>query len=379
MPYAPSNDPAVHAAAQNILAVINGSGDNDVGNAAYAALMNDPSLTARQKQEVCCEVGRGVVTHGMTLPGVVANPDLLLRESCAGTAFMTAAIKEMTPRYFEAVTKAALTAGAQHGLNGVGDASQDLVDSISGQKHRFSPDACDFMQACAAGIPEGLAPAERQMAEQTLAVNTILLRGVSPAITEARVAVTANPHASQAQKDACRAAFEASIAVQRFANTMPQDFLIAEDHDVGPHVLALMGNDAAKQQLVDTMQQMADGNHAQLQVGAPQSVGATLKSAVGRDLASKLGDAEQKLDRRQQKLDQLRGDKQQHETFADHLVNQFQKQDGLTPAQVQQGAKVVNSVRGEVERLDRKITRQERKVESSEQKVDKLQSRVGRH
>jgi hypothetical protein len=385
MPYTPSEDRVVQEQSRQISIVLaNNPGSPEAGRSVYKSLMDQPDLTERQKQAICCEVGRSMVQNGIEQAG--DHPELMLRQDSAATAFMTAAMKEMTPDYFEAVAEDAMEVAARQAPDGAQQAAEALVGSLTTQKHRLTADACQFMEACKAGIPEDLDDATKERIKGRFAVNTILLRGVNTLIANARAAAI-NPdlNASQQHKDATRTASQASMAVQKFANYMPVGFEVPEndalDMSRPEHVVAaaLMANEGLRDQFVETMQQIADGNRQQLQVGAPQPFKDTVKARLGRDDESKLEAAGQKLQQRKDKLAAFTGQRnanqqqlQAKQQFATNVAA-----DGNNEL----SHKTQNSI-GRLQeksvKLDAKIQSQQEKVERSEARVDRLQSRIGR-
>ena len=188
MAYTESNDPVVTARAVADLQRLQAAGINntDEGVNVYDAIANDPNLTGRQKQAVCCELGKAIVAQGITDAG--AHPTTLLRQSSASTRFMSAYMEDSASRFFNAVKEKAADVGRQNVQTppaNPGDAvsyddaaapgaTRALLTALDTEKHKLSADACEFMQACSAGIPEHIVDGERQDVENTLAVNTLL-------------------------------------------------------------------------------------------------------------------------------------------------------------------------------------------------------------
>lgn len=393
MPYAPSNDPAVQAAATNLFQNLNGDNNIAAGTAAYQGLMNDPNLTGRQKQTVCCEVGMAIVAQGVA--DSAGNPKTLLRQSNASTQFMTAYMNDSAGRFFDAVKGKAEDVGRNHNRtvpldhNGHVDkadpavpaAARDLLNAFESEKHKLSPDACQFMQACSAGIPEDVVGPDRQAAENRLAVNTLMLRGAINQITNDFGAIRGDANASDSARNRAAMTCEANRSAMKFLTAQLDDF--AEEINASPAAVALAGDDNFKQQMQATSQQLAAGNHAQLQVGAPApGVSTTIKSALGKDRQSKLDQAEDKLARRQQKLNDYLGRQQENQQTRDLKHESLQNSAGnnsVSAAFRQKQTDDIQKLDQKGARLNTKIQSQQQKVASSETRVDQAKTRIGRH
>lgn len=392
MPYTPSNDPVVQNAATAIFAGLDGNNNVAAGATAFQDLMADPNLTGRQKQAVCCEVGRAIVNQGVE--NARAEPKTLLRESNASTQFMTDYMSESAARFFDAVKGKAEDVGRNHqhtqplNLHGhvqnhdaaVPDATRDLLNAFDSEKHKLSPDACEFMQACSSGIPGDIVGADRDSAEKRLAVNTLMLRGAINEISNDFGAIRGDNNASQSTRERAAMTCEASRSAMKFLTAQLDDF--TEAINASPAAVALSQDDAFKQQMEQTSQQLGEADHATLQAGAHVGVGTTIKAALGRDNQSKLNDAEAKLQRREAKLadylNRQRDNDQKRELKQDSL-NNAANNPHVSDALKQKEVRDIQKLDQKGVRLDAKVQNQQQKVANSETRVDQLKTRIGRH
>lgn len=393
MAYTESNDPVVTARAVADLQRLQAAGINntDEGKNVYDDIANDPNLTGRQKQAICCELGKAIVAQGITDAG--AHPTTLLRQSSASTRFMSAYMEDSASRFFNAVKEKAADVGRQNVQAppaNPGDAvsyddaaapgaTRALLTALDTEKHKLSADACEFMQACSAGIPGHIVDGERQDVENTLAVNTLLLRGVMPLITVETAAHRANNNASDTSRNRAAMAFEANRSAMKFLAGQLDGF--ANPFGNSPAATALAGDVAFRQQMQQMTDLLATGDHTQLQVGAPVSVKDSLKQALGKDDASKLAQAQAKLGSRQQKLNTLLDQRDAGQQTSNLKVQSLAVNattGNATNAQIQKGIQTVREMQEAARKLGEKIQNQEQKVERSEQRVDSLMTRIGR-
>jgi hypothetical protein len=149
------------------------------GRQIYKSIMSDGKLTADEKQEVCCAIGK-YATMDECRKAMRIDPGTLLRGGGGATQFIAAYINDNCKTYLEAVEDKAKQSVSNKDRSSE-DVAKDIMTAYTSELPKLSKNAAEFLKASIDVIKQEM-PEHAGTAIPKVLGNNLVLRGASTKI-----------------------------------------------------------------------------------------------------------------------------------------------------------------------------------------------------